>query len=473
METKVEALEGNRVKVTVTVEGATVADRMKKKYKEVANQYTIPGFRRGKAPRPVIDSALGKDYVRALVTDDVINDTLPLAVDESGFYLIGKPDIDQDSDLVEDKADYTYTFEMDIKPTLELTSYDPVEIELPSEGVDESQIDDEIDALREHYVEIVDAPANTKVKEDKYVDMKISATDDKGEDIASLKEDSVEYGIGSGVYPATFDEQIIGMKKGETKQFTIDTPAETTAATATLMGKSATITFDVEILGVKKKKLPELTDEWVQTKIGVETIEELRDELRSEIASQKEQILPRLKEMRVLGALSDRLQGDVPENLVEEAEANLMQDFFNQLQRSGMTLDMYLNQQGITSAQFRDDIKAQALDIAKQDLALDAYAAHEGLEATDEEVRAEFEDSGAADPEALMEDWRRNGQLFLIRQGILRKKAADALIEAANVTEEKPAEVADKAGKHAKVEDADEAPAPERVEEAPAEAESE
>ena len=454
METKVEALEGNRVKVTVTVDGATVADRMKKKYKEVANQYNIPGFRRGKAPRPVIDSALGKDYVRALVTDDVINETLPYAMDEGTFYPVGKPELDQDADLVEDKADYNYSFEVDTKPAGELSSYEPVEIEMPSDKVDEERINEEIDALREHYVEIVDAPANTKVKEDKYVEMKVSATDDKGEEIESLKEESVEYGIGSGVYPKEFDEQIIGMKKGESKQFTIDTPAEATAATASVMGKTATITFDVEIIVVKKKKLPELTDDWVMNKIGVETVEDLRNELREEIASQNEQILPRVKEMRALSALSERFEGEVPENVVEDAEANLMQDFFNQLQRSGMTLDMYLQQMGITSAQFRDDIKEQARDMTKQDLALDAYAAHAGIEATDEEVRHEFEEAGTGDPDALMEDWRRNGQMHLVRQGIIRQKAAKEIVDGAIVTEEKPEKADEKTGKHAKADEA-------------------
>ena len=194
METKVEALEGNRVKVTVTVEGATVADRMKKKYKEVANSYNIPGF--------------GKDYVRALVTDDIISETMPLAMDEGTFYPVGQPDLDKDADLVADKADYSYCFEIETKPAGELTSYEPVEITMPSAEVDDEQIDEQIDLLREHYVEIVPAPANTKVKDDKYVDMKVSATDDNGDEIASLKEESVEYSVGSGVYPKEFDEQI-------------------------------------------------------------------------------------------------------------------------------------------------------------------------------------------------------------------------------------------------------------------------
>ena len=195
------------------------------------------------------------------------------------------------------------------------------------------------------------------------------------------------------------------------------------------------------------------------TKIGVETVEELRNELREEIASQNESVFPRLKESRALMALAERFEGEVPEGIVEDAEANLMQDFFNQLQRSGMTLDMYLQQLGITSAQFRDDIKEQARDMTKQDLAIDAYAAHAGIEASEDEVRHEFEEAGTGDPEALMEDWRRNGQLHLVRQGIIRQKAAKEIVDNAIVVEEKPEKAEEKAGKHAKAEEEAEADA--------------
>ena len=453
METKVEALEGNRVKVTVTVDGATVADRMKKKYKEVANQYNIPGFRRGKAPRPVIDSALGKDYVRALVTDDVINETLPYAMDEGTFYPVGKPELDQDADLVEDKADYNYSFEVDTKPAGELSSYEPVEIEMPSDKVDEERINEEIDALREHYVEIVDAPANTKVKEDKYVEMKITATDDNGNDIESISSEAQQYGIGSGLYPKAFDDELIGLKKGDTKQFTMDLPAEPTVMTSPLMGKTQAINFDIEVLRVKKKKLPELTDEWVQERIGVETVEALRAELAEEIEQAQGSSFPRMKENRVLTALAERLEGEIPEDLIEDAESTLLQDFFGQLQRQGVTLDAYLKQAGISSQQFRDDVKKQAEDMTKQDLALDAYAAHAGIEATEEDIREEFQNAGATDPDALMQQWRENGQMYLIRQGIMRQKAAKELVDNAVVTEEAVEE--GKTGKHSKAEEDD------------------
>ena len=452
METKVEALEGNRVKISVTVDESVVTDRIKKQYKAFANQYNFPGFRKGKAPRPVIDSMLGKDAVAAAVTDEVVNEYYPKSIDESGIYPVGQPDFGEEAmEVVKDKQAYTFVYEIGVKPVPELSSYEPVAIEMPHEGATDEQVDEEIDALLEHYYEIVDAPANTKVKEDKYVDMKISATDDNGEDIASITSDSTQYGIGSGLYPAAFDEKLIGLKKGDTVQFTMDIPSEPTAMTATLMGKTHAINFDIEILSVKKKKLPELTDEWVSSKIGIETVEELRSELAEEIESAQSSSFPHMKENRVLLALAERLEGEVPADLVEENEATLLQDFFQQIQRQGATLDSYLQQAGISSQQFRDDVKKQAEDMTKQDLALDAFAAHEGFEVTDEDVVDEFRNAGASDPEALMQQWRDNGQMYLVRQGILRQKAAKQLVETAVVTEEAPA--AEKAGKHAAADD--------------------
>ena len=441
MEINVEVLEGNRAKITVTIDEKVVVDRVKKQYKQFATQYNFPGFRRGKAPRPVIDSMMGKDAARAMVTDALVNETFPLAIDQSGLYPVGQPDFGEEGDtaLVEDKKDYVFTFEIGTKPTPELSSYDPVEIEMPPEGATDEQIDEEINALLEHYYEVVDAPANTKVKAENFVNLKIAATDDNDENIESITNDEYQYGIGSGLFPESFDKELIGLKKGDTKQFTIDLPSTPTAMTASLMGKTSTISFDVEVLVVRKKKLPELTDEWVQSKIGVDSVEELRKELAEEIESQRSGVLPRLKESRALTALAERLQDDVPENMVEEAETTLLQDFFNQLQHQGLTLDVYLQQSGMTSQQFRDDVKKQAADMAAQDLALDAYAAHAGLEVTDEDIRDEFVKSGVDNPESVMEQWRENGQMYLVRQGILRQKAAAELVENAVVTEEKPA----------------------------------
>lgn len=437
VETKVEALEDNRTKVTVTVDAADIDARIKKTYKDFANKYNFPGFRKGKAPRPIIDNAMGAEAVRATVTDDVVNGTYPLAIDDCELYPIAKPEFDE-TDLVEAGKPYTFAFTVAVKPVVEITSYEPVEIELPAEGSTDAEVDEQIDALREHYYSFEDASAATKVKEDSYIDLSMKATDDKGEEIPSLTTEDRPYGLGANLFPAEFDEQLVGLKKGQTATFTIDMPADPPIMLSALAGKTDKINFEVEVKVVKKKIVPEVTDEWAKEQMGFESVEDLRTRIAESIASQKADIMPRLKENACLNVLMERVEDEVPEALCENAEASLIQDFFQQLQSQGMTFDVYLAQQGITPDQFKEDVKQQALDMSKQDLALDAWARHFGMEATDADIADEFVKSGVEDPEALQAEWRVNGQLHMVRQGVLRTKAVQDIMEKAVVTELDP-----------------------------------
>ncbi len=371
VETKVEALEDNRTKVTVTVDAADIDARIKKTYKDFANKYNFPGFRKGKAPRPIIDNALGAEAVRATVTDDVVNGTYPLAIDDCDLYPIAKPEFDE-TDLVEAGKPYTFSFTVTVKPEIEISSYEPVEIELPAEGTTDAEIDEQIDALREHYYSFEDASAATKVKEDSYIDLAMKATDDKGEEIPSLTTENRPYGLGANLFPAEFDEQLVGLKKGQTATFTLDMPADPPIMLSALAGKTEKINFEVEVKVVKKKIVPEVNDEWAKEQMGFESVEDLRARIAESVTSQKADMMPRLKENACLYALAERVEGDVPEAMLEDAEASLIQDFFQQLQSQGMTFDVYLAQQGITPDQFKEDVKKQAEDMSKQDLALDA-----------------------------------------------------------------------------------------------------
>ena len=434
METKVEALENNSVKMTVTIESADIDSRIKKTYKDFAYKYNFPGFRRGKAPRPIVDNALGAEAVRATVTDAVVNDNAPLAVDASGYYPVSKLDY-EDGGLVEEGKPYSFSFTMSVKPALELDSYEPVEIELPCEGASDTEIDEQIESMREHYYNFEDASAATKIKADGYAELSMKATGDDGKEIETLSSESRVYGLGTGLFPESFDEELLGLKNGDTKTFSIEVPTEGAILMTSLAGKTAKVQFDVEVKGVKKKVLPELSDEWAKETMGFESVADLRERMASSIAQQKAGVLPRLKENACLEALGTRLQGEVPESMVEEAEANLLQDFFRQLQHQGMTFDSYLAQQDLTPDQFKEDVKKQAKDSATSDLALDAWAKHFEFVATDEEVSNEFVLAGVDDPKELEEDWRKNGQLYLVRQGVLRRQALDDIMGKAVITE--------------------------------------
>ena len=447
--TRVEALEGNRVKVFVTIDAKQVDARIKKAYRDAANKYNFPGFRKGKAPRPIIDNALGKEYIPATVSDDLVNDTYPRAIDEQGIYPVGNPDFNEENmNLAASGKDFEYCFEVELKPEFELDSYDPIEIELPAEGATDEEVDQQVEQLREHYYELVDASAATKVKPENWVEISIEATDDAGEDIPSISTESRLWGMEYTLLPQAFNDELLGMKKGQTKEFDIDMPEEPTAMTTSLVGKTEKIHFKVEVKVVKKQVLPEVTDEWAKEKIGFDTVEDMRKGIADSIKSQKDQMIPRMKEISCLGELAGRLQGEAPEGMCEQAETQLLQDFFTQLQRQGLTFDAYLANQGISTDQFKEDVKRQAADTVKQDLALDAWARHYDLKVTDEEISAEFANSGAKDPKALEKEWRDQGRIHVLREGMLRSAAAKDVMDKAKVSEMKPD--ADKADKDKK-----------------------
>ena len=212
-------------------------------------------------------------------------------------------------------------------------------------------------------------------------------------------------------------------------------PADPPIMLSALAGKTEKINFEVEVKVVKKKIVPEVNDEWAKEQMGFESVEDLRARIAESVTSQKADMMPRLKENACLYALAERVEGDVPEAMLEDAEASLIQDFFQQLQSQGMTFDVYLAQQGITPDQFKEDVKKQAEDMSKQDLALDAWARHFGMDATAEEVTEEFVKSGVEDPAALEAEWRSNGQLHMVRQGVIRTKAVKDIMDKAVVTE--------------------------------------
>ncbi|MFR7494604.1 MAG: hypothetical protein ACLUVF_08005 [Adlercreutzia sp.] len=167
---------------------------------------------------------------------------------------------------------------------------------------------------------------------------------------------------------------------------------------------------------------------------GLESVEDMRERIKESLNAQKGSLMLRIKENNIMVELRDRVEGDVPESLVEQAETSLLR-LLRPVAAGGMTFDAYLASQNITPDQFKADLKAQSADQVKEELALEAWARHNNMEITDEDVTAEFAKTGVEDPAALEQEWRDAGRLHLIRTGLLRQKAIEDLMENANVTE--------------------------------------
>ncbi len=450
VKTQVEALEGDKVKAVVTVDEKAVDAKISQTYKDFARKYNFPGFRKGKAPRPVIDNALGAEAVLAVVTDELVNSAYPQVVEDERLFPVGQPQLEDDGALVEPGKPFTFTFEVDVRPTYELSSYEPVEVELPIAGATEEEVDAQIEALQQHYATFEDASAATKMKAENQADLAMEATDEKGAPIEFICTESRLCEPGTPLFSKAFDDEILGMKKGDTKTFTLDVPEDDTAVY--LAGNAGQkVTFTVTMNSVKKKVVPAADDAWAKDTMGFEDMADLRKNVAESVSAQKDDLIPRMKENLVAAGLVDRLDAEVPAAMAEDEEAHLLQDFFGQLQRQGVSFDNYLMQQGISADQFKEDVKLQAADNIKQQLALDAWARHEGIEATDADVSEEFAKAGLDDPAKVEKEWRDQGRLYLIREGILRAKALDDAMAKAKVTEVDFAKRAkDKAKKDAK-----------------------
>lgn len=442
METKVESLEDNRAKITVTVEASEIDARINRAYKEVAKKNSFPGFRKGKAPRAVIDAAFGAGYIAATVTEDVVNDMMSLAIDGADLFPVGQAQFDEIASVVAGE-DFTFSFSIGLRTEIELSSYEPVAIEMPAAEVTDAEIDMQYDAIIDQYAQFEVAAEGAKAAEGDRLVMAMQAADDKSEKIDQLTSDEFQYTIGSGLMPAEFDEKLVGVAVGDKLEFSVPVAESTAAYLKELVGKTEFVSFTVEVKELKTKVAPTVDDAWVADNFGFETVAELRERISESLTQQKADFLPRLKEDRVLYALLERVTDEAPEAMVEEQEQDLLQEFFQQLQRSGQTYDAYLKANNLTAAQVKDDIKQQAAEVVKQNLALDAWARHFEIACEDCDVQAEFIKASADEWESLYNSWKQAGRLHLVREGVLRSKAMNAAVEGAVVTEIPFGETAD------------------------------
>lgn len=412
----------NKLEATLTVAAADVDAAIKKAYKDIANKYRFQGFRKGKAPRPVIDGLVGKDNVLAEASEDVLNEATPLMLDELDIVPVGQPTYGDEPVLVSEGSDYVVTATISLRPDCELESYDAPEINMPPAEVTEAEVAEQLETLVNYHATYEDAGDDFAASEGDMLTLDIENVEN-GEDLAGTDR---PFMIGSSTVPAAFNDAIKGMKVGETKDVEISIEGD----------EPKTVKVKVTLKSAKKQVVPELDDELAKKGFGYDTVDALKDALKEEIAEDKKAQLPNIKETRVIEKLAESLKLDeLPEDYVKQIFDEIAQDFLGQLQRQGLTLDAWLSARRIQINDFLEDLNAQAAERARQSLALDALAKKLGLEATEEDVRKEFEDAGVKDVDASMKEFKDAGRMPAVRETVKRSKAVNWLVENAKVAE--------------------------------------
>ena len=413
-------VKDSKLTATVTIPAADVDAAIKRAYKDAAKKYRFPGFRAGHAPRPVIDNMLGAEATLAQATNDLIGQHEPQVLNELDIVPVKDGEY-EDIDLVKDHEDYNYKVTFTLRPSAPLSSYDPVEIEMPPSEVTESEIDAQVEMLRGYHATFADVE-DRGVEDTDFVTASVKNI----KNAEALAGESRMIAMGSGSLPAAFDEGLMGMKIGETKEISWTPEVEGAEEAA----------VEVTVNGIKARTLPELTDEFVKTSFGFDDIAAMRDAVKIELEQDKTARLPQLKENRCVAKLAERLDlEEVDKDYEQSVFQELGQNFLSNLSARGMSLDAWLQANGMSSEQFIADLHHQADDVARESLALDSLARELKIEVTEEDVDAEFQRAGVEDVDASKAQFTADGRMPAIRDSIRRSKACDWLVENAKVTE--------------------------------------
>ena len=440
-----EQPKDNKLAAKVVVPAADVNAAIKKTYKQIANRYNFQGFRRGKAPRPVINAMMGEEGVVAQATEELLNEVAPLVLEELDVTPVGQISFGDQPGMLVEGSDYEVTATMEVRPSVELESYDAPAVNMPPEEATEAEVDWQIDQLLSYQVTYEDAGEDREAAEGDIVNVSIENVEGAGH----LAAENRTVMLNGAQLPEELQAAIVGMKKGEVKDVEWTKTHEHDGETVSHDFK-VKVTFN----SIQKAVKPELTDELAKKSFGYDDVAALREAVKEEIANDKKTTLPELKEDRVVEAMGKLVKLDeVPENYKNEIFNELAQEFLAQLQRQGISLDMYLNARGVKSDDFIADLHAQADERARQSLALDAVAAKLGLEATEEDVENEFARAGIEDVKKSVAQWKKEGRLPAVRDSIKRTKALDWLVENAQVTVKD--EVAERAAEAEKAADAE------------------
>lgn len=430
METAVEETAKHTVKLTIEVPPEEFGRELEGAYRTVAQHVKIPGFRRGKAPRQIIDARVG----RAHVMEEFVRSALPTyylqAIRENDLAPIGDPDIELDQ--LDDGKALRFTATVEVRPRLHLApeQYKGVRVEEPSVEPAEREVEEYVDSLRERFAEldVVSRPA----RKGDYVLADVRAYQHDTE-IPEATRAGYLYEVGSEELVPELDRELEGKRRGEILRFN----AKLSETFAELAGQETT--FQVLVREVKAKRLPAADDEFAKTASEFDTMEELRQDVRSKLVTLKEEQAKAELREQVLWKVVDAVDVELPERLVDEETQRRVEGVRERAEAAGTDLAAVLATRGWDELRFRSDARAHAVRALKADLVLEAVARQEGItvsrEDLDREVEALAESSGR-DPREVWRIVERSGQVRTLAGDIIRSKALDLLVESAEPTSE-------------------------------------
>ncbi len=380
--TKCESIEKNKFELQFSVDKATFDAAVDKVYRKQVKSITVPGFRKGKAPKSIIEKMYGKGVFYEDAINDLIPTAYPAALAESGLDVVGQPELDIVSI---DENGLLLSAKVYVKPDVAIKDYAGIDVEKEVTPVTDEDVNREIETVRERNsreIDVTDRAA--EMGDTAVIDFEgfcdgVAFEGGKGTDYA-LK-------LGSGSFIPGFEEQVAG--KNIDDEFDVNVTFPTEYHAADLAGKEAV--FKVKLHSLTKVELPELDDDFAKDVSEFDTFDEYKADLKAKIEKRHEASADNAVEEKLVEALIEKLEADIPEPMFVEETENFVRDYDNRLRSQGLDLGTYLKYTGMTLDNLREQMRPQAERQVKARLALEKIAALEKLEATEEDINGEYE----------------------------------------------------------------------------------
>lgn len=425
MEVKQERLEDNKVRLDVEVDIDEVNKALEQAYKKVRKEVSLPGFRKGKVPRKVLEANYGKEVLHKDALDILIPANYQKALEETDIEPISEPEF-EDFYIAEDEP-ATFTAVVEVKPEVELGEYTGYDVEREEVEVTEEDIMAILNRQREEKSQLVSVDRD-EVQEGDHVIIDFEGFVD-GEAFPGGSAEEFTLEIGSGQFIPGFEDQLIG-KEVSDEPYEVEVTFPEDYQAEDLAGQEAV--FEVTIKEIKVKELPELDDEFAKDVSDFDTLEEFKEDIENRLKEQKENQANRNLENEIIEKISEAAEVEVSEQLIENELDQMMQQMAQNLQQQGIDMEDYFKYMGSSQDEWREENRDQAAARAKNNLVLEAIAEKEEIEVSDEEINdklKEIADANDQDFEQVKAFMQMQGQLESLRKGLKMEKTIDFLIE--------------------------------------------
>ena len=383
MNVQVEDLGKNMVKLTVEVDADTVDAAIKSAYNKQKNKIAIPGFRKGKVPQVMIEKMYGPDVFYEDAVNIMLDTQYAAVVDQSGVDIVSRPTIEVTQ--IEKGQPFIFTAEVAKRPEVTLGKYNGVTVTRIDTSVKDEEIDAEIEQQRENNARTVTVTDRAVQEGDTAVIDYEGFVD--GVAFEGGKGENHALEIGSHTFIDTFEEQLVGKNTGDEVEVHVTFPEQYQAAD--LAGKPAT--FQVKILEIRAKELPELNDEFVQDVSEFDTMAEYREDTKKKLQESKENAAKGTKEDEAIQKIIDKSKMEIPDGMIDMQAENMIDEFAQRIAMQGMSFEQYMQFSGMTIDKLKEQVRPEALQRIQSSLVLEQIAKEENLVASDEELEAEIE----------------------------------------------------------------------------------